>query len=129
MDWLLLPKDSFRIHEGDSRLSVINRLLNYTECVKRWEDDGKLHVFVPVTSGTTYDFESSLADEDHKFFSKSTRESLVIPNRIVVRSYEDDEQQYSGEYKSTESYALLPKSEFIRAKLTSDDTIVTGKHM
>ena len=114
------PKDSFRIREGDSRLSIINRLLNYTECVKRWEDDGKLHVFVPVTSGTTYDFTSSLAEEDHKFFSKSTRESLVIPNRIVVRSYEDDENQYSGEYTSTESYALLPKSEFIRTRLTSD---------
>ncbi len=57
---------------------------------------------------------------NHAFFSKSIKKSLVVPNRVVVHSYADDTPQYSGEATSAESYALLPKSEFIRAKLTSN---------
>ncbi len=57
---------------------------------------------------------------NHAFFSKSIRQALVIPNRVVVHSYADDNDQYSGEATSAASYALLPKSEFIRAKLTSN---------
>ncbi|MCK9601885.1 MAG: hypothetical protein M0R06_22765, partial [Sphaerochaeta sp.] len=115
-----LPKDGFKIYENDTRLATINKLLAYTGCVKRAEDDGKIHVFVPTTTGTSYDYEYSLSDSDHKFFSKSLRDSLVIPNRVVVHSYSDDTDQYTGNYTSAASYALLPKSEFIKAKLVSN---------
>uniref|UniRef100_A0A6M3IYE9 Tail protein n=1 Tax=viral metagenome TaxID=1070528 RepID=A0A6M3IYE9_9ZZZZ len=115
-----LPKDGFKIYENDTRLATIGKLLSYTGCVKRAEDDGKLHVFVPVTSGAVYDYEYSLAEADHKFFSKSLRDSMVIPNRVVVHSYSDDTDQYTGNYTSAASYALLPKSEFIKAKLVSN---------
>ena len=114
------PKDALRIYEGDSRLAVINRLLGYTGCVKRFEDDGKMHVMVPVTSGVVFDSEYGLAADDHKFFSKSNREALVIPNKITVHSYKDDVDQYSGSATSAASYALLPKEEFIKAKLISN---------
>jgi len=115
-----LPKDAFQIQKNDNRLSVVNRLLAFTSCVKRFEADGKMHVFTPTTSGDSYDYEYSLDTDDHQFFSKSQRETLVIPNRYVVSSYEDDDDQYSGEATSAASYALLPKSEFVSRKLTSN---------
>ena len=112
-----LPKDAFIIQKNDNRLSVINRLLAFTSCVKIFKADGKMHVKVPTTSGAVYDYEYSLATDDHKFFSKSSREALVSPNRYVVSSYEDDDDQYSGSATSAASYALLPKSEFVSRKL------------
>lgn len=54
------PRDAFRIYIGNNRLSAINRLLDYTKCVLRVENDGKLHCFQPTTSGTTYHAEYSL---------------------------------------------------------------------
>jgi len=115
-----LPKDALRIQKNDNRISVINRLLGYTACVKRFEDDGKMHIFTPTTTGSTYDYEYSLETADHKFFSKSQREALVIPNKVVVSSYEDDDDQYTGSATSAASYALLPKSEFVSRKLVSN---------
>lgn len=41
------PQDSFIIYQGDDRLSVIDKLLYYTGCERRFEDDGEIHVFVP----------------------------------------------------------------------------------
>ena len=57
------PKDSFRIYVGGSRLAAIKRLLEYTKCVLRFEDDGKLHILQPTISGEVYDYEYSLEDE------------------------------------------------------------------
>ena len=56
------PKDAYRIYTSNNRLSAINRLLDYTKCVMRAEADGKLHVFVPTTTGVVYDYEYSLGD-------------------------------------------------------------------
>lgn len=114
-----LPKDAFRIYEGQSRLDKINQLLGYTGCEKRVEADGKIHVFVPVTSGTVYDSEYSLT-AGHVFFSKAIREALVIPNRVVVTSLKTDETEYSGTFTSATSFALLPISDYIRTSLISD---------
>lgn len=102
------PKDALRIYEGQNRLDVINRLLGYTGCVKIVKADGKIHIFVPVTSGEVYDSEYSLAEGSHTFFSKAVREALVIPSRIVVKSLKTDENQYSGAATSAVSFALLP---------------------
>ena len=115
------PIDAFKINKNDTRLGAINKALGYTGCVKRFEADGKLHVFVPTTTGATYDYEYSLENADHKFFSKSDREALVSPNRIVVSSYEDDTDQYTGLATSAASYASFPKSDFISRKLISND--------
>ena len=56
------PKNSFRIYTGGSRLAAIQRLLSYTKCVMRFEDDGKIHILQPTISGTIYDYEYSLED-------------------------------------------------------------------
>lgn len=114
------PADSFKIKEGTSRLDAINTLLAYTTCAKRVGEDGKIHVRVPVTTGTTYDSQYSLAS-GHTFFSKSVREALVLPNKITVHSFPNDDNQYTGSSTSAVSFALLPVEDFIKARLTSSD--------
>jgi len=56
----------------------------------------------------------------HPFFSKAYRNRLVIPNKIVVQSREDDSPQYSGEATDAESYALLPRTEYYQTYLESN---------
>jgi len=57
----------------------------------------------------------------HPFFAKALKQTLVTPNKIVVRSRTDDEDQYSGEATNAESYALMPKVEYFETYLTSND--------
>jgi hypothetical protein len=113
------PADSFSIKEGEDRLSVGDRLLYHTGCERRFEDDGKIHVFVPTISGTTYDSEYSLAS-GHKFFSKQKNDGLIIPNKIIVRSPLDALPAYEGDATSATSFALLPVSRLVRTVLESD---------
>jgi len=113
------PKAAFKIAEGESRLSVVNRLLSYTGEVKRVEDDGKVHIFVPIVSGTSYDASYTTA-VGHNMYSSTKRKALVIPNKIVVKSYDDDDG-YTGSATSAASYALLPvSSQPIRATVSGN---------
>ncbi len=48
-----LPKDAFDIVLGESRWSTVQKLLGYTGCVGRFEDDGEFHVFVPKVETST----------------------------------------------------------------------------
>uniref|UniRef100_A0A6M3J729 Tail protein n=1 Tax=viral metagenome TaxID=1070528 RepID=A0A6M3J729_9ZZZZ len=114
------PCDAFFIRQGESRLNVIDKLLAYTGTERRFEDDGWIHLRVPVITGSTYDYEYALTS-GHTFFGKSVREALVIPNKIVVESFPDDDDQYTGSHTSAASYALMPVCDFIRTKLTSSD--------
>lgn len=113
------PKDTFRIYTGGTRLAAVRRLLDYTKCVMRAEDDGKIHIFQPTVSGVVYDYEYSLAS-GHTFFAKAHRKRLVIPNYIVVKSQPDDDPSYSGSAQDTESYNLLPKREYKLMRLESN---------
>jgi hypothetical protein len=119
-----LPKDGFRIYEGGKRLAAFRRVLDYTANVPRFEADGKIHILKAVTSGTTYDSEYSLAKGSHTFFKKAYRETLVIPNRFVVKSLPDDSPAYEGSAQVSD-YASLPdsvkKTRFVRVKLASND--------
>lgn len=47
------PKDYFRVNLNESRLSAIKRLLGWTGCVMRVEDDGALHILVPRVETST----------------------------------------------------------------------------
>ena len=116
-----IPKDSFRIFKGSSRLSILRRLIDYTKCIMRFENDGKIHIRVPVTTGEVYDYEYSLTvDGEHPFFSKAYRENIVIPNKIVVSSLEDDSPFYVGSATSAASFALLPKIQYEETYLASN---------
>jgi len=118
------PKDGFRIYEGSSRLAALRKVLDYTANVPRFKADGKIHIMKPVTTGSDYDSEYSLQEGSHKFFSKAYRETLVFPNRFVVKSLPDDDPQYQGEAK-IDGYDSLPekvkKTRFVRVKLESND--------
>ena len=117
------PKDSFRIYTGGSRLAALRRVLDFTANVPRFEADGKCHILRPVTSGETFDYEYSL-ESGHTFLSKAYRNSLVFPNRVVVKSQPDDDPQYSGEAQ-IDGYDSLPakarKTKFVQVRLESDD--------
>jgi len=114
-----IPKDAFRIYVGNNRNSAIDRLLEYTKNVKVVKNDGKIHIFKPTTSGTTYDSEYSLAS-GHPFFSKALRNRLVTPNYVKVQSRDDDDPQYSGTATDAVSFALLPKAHFKKTYLSSN---------
>jgi len=118
------PADDFRIYTGGNRLAAIRKLLDYTSNVARFEADGKIHIMKPVTTGTTYDSEYALGKGYHNFFNKAYRNTLVIPNRVVVQSRSDDEPFYQGEAQ-TDDYDSLPakvkKTKFVEARLESDD--------
>ena len=113
------PKDSFRIYIGGSRLAAIKRLLEYTKCVLRYGDDGKLHILEATTTGSVYDYEYSLSS-GHTFWSKAYRKSLILPNYIVIKSQKDDDPQYSGYAQDAGSYALLPKRAYYQTRLQSN---------
>jgi hypothetical protein len=102
----------------------LRRLLDYTSNMARFEADGKVHILKPVTTGETYDYEYSLEKQDHKFFSKAYRNTLIIPSRVYVMSYKDDDPQYIGSAQ-TSDYGSLPsevrKVGYIQAKLESKD--------
>lgn len=118
------PKDSLKIYPGNSRLAILRRVLDYTANVPRFEADGKIHILKPVTTGTDYDSEYSLEKGQHTFFSKAYKETLVFPNRIVVKSRDNDDPQYSGEAQ-VDGYDSLPtkvkKTKYVQIRLESDD--------
>jgi len=114
------PRDGFRVYTNGSRLAAVRKLLDFTTCAMRVEADGKLHFFQPVTSGGTYDHEFSLEAGSHAFLQKAGRRTLVIPNRIVVRTPDDWAVSYSGTATDAASYALLPKSQYQTAAVDSN---------
>ncbi len=48
------PKDYFSVSVNESRWDKIEELLGYTRCKARIGNDGKLHIFVPRTTGKTW---------------------------------------------------------------------------
>lgn len=115
-----IPADKFVIAEGESRLSAVNKLFGFTDCVWLPKNDGKIHVINPTVSGVSYDYSYALGGSNHQFFSKTYRERLIIPNKITVNSPADAATQYTGSTTDAASYALFPIEAFYRANLASD---------
>ena len=112
------PKDGFRIPVNGSRLASLRRVLGYTANVIRYRADGKLYILKPTMDGEVYNSEYGL-ESGHTFFAKAYRKTLVIPNRIVVKSNPNDDPSYSDEATDPESYALIPKTQYRRGRLQS----------
>ncbi len=93
-----IPADSFRINLNDSRLLKVQELMRYTDCVATVGNDGLIHISVPTTSGTTYDYEYSLVEgiDYHNFFSKRYRRRIVSPNYIIFKSHPAHVGGYTG---------------------------------
>lgn len=100
-----VPGENFVIYLNATRLDVIRYLLDRTNLFMRVENDGKIHIFKPVITGADYDYEYSL-DGVHTFFTKKDIKRIVIPNHVVVKSYEEDEwgnPLYTGTAQDNES--------------------------
>ena len=59
------PADYFSIAVNESRWDKITELLAYTRCKARFENDGKLHIFVPRTSGKTWTVGTAYVANDY----------------------------------------------------------------
>lgn len=117
----LKPRSAFQISENDNRWEKISQLLGWTGNKMRAENDAALHTFNPTTTGSSYDYEYELAvSGEHTFFNKELRNRFVNPNKVVVKSFEADEPQFSGSATSATSYALFPKTRTLRFRLVSD---------
>ncbi len=114
------PKSTFRVRIGDDRLAKIKELLEKTGCQFRAEDDGEIHIFVPTKTGTTYNSSYTLAEGGHTFFAKAYRNRLVIPNKVTIKSWDDDSPSYSGSATSATSYANMPIEETRQMTLASN---------
>ncbi len=115
-----LPAQGFQIREGTSRFDAVETLLGFTGCVGTWKTDGKYHIFVPTVTGTTYGYEYALnVAATHQMLAKSVRNALVTPNKVTVKSYDSDTDQYAGSATDATSYALLPIEVTIRTYLAS----------
>jgi hypothetical protein len=130
-DKLLLyqPKDSFRVYPGNTRFSILELLLGYTNSVWRPDADGNIHIFKPVISGSVYDYEYELGSGNHSFFAKTYRQKLVNPNYVVVRSpletlKDEDGNPYQGRafsgYATDGSCSLIEKRIYREMTLTSN---------
>jgi len=114
------PRDGFRIYMNGSRLSALKRLLDFTRCVARFGGDGAVHIYVPATEGAVYDYEYSLQG-GHTFFSHASRDSLVVPNYVVVRSHPGDSPQYYGYASDAEGISAYREVRYQKyARLESD---------
>lgn len=115
------PKDYFFVPINENRDDKIQELLNYTKCKRRAEPDGAIHILLPTTSGTTYDYEYRLEVSGyHTFFEKNLRNRFVNPNKEVVRTPPTYDVQYTGSATSATSYALSPKIHTTYRRLASD---------
>jgi hypothetical protein len=114
-----IPKSAFRIYRRGSRFGAAKRLLDKTGCVARWGSDGQIHVFVPTTTGTTYDMEIKLDVAGYQdFWSKVDHSDIVIPNYIQVDSQPDDTPVYTG-YASLGYDADSEKRDYFYIKAAS----------
>lgn len=126
---VFIPADAFEIGSaakphGETRLGMIKFLLAFTKNVMRAEDDGAVHFLDPVVSGGTYAYEYKLGVTGaHELLRKSTRQRVLMPNRIEVATPPDyDGTAFSGTAEDTDSSDLtdLEKRRHRYVRLVSD---------
>ncbi len=108
------PRDSFKIEEGESRLDVVNKLLDFVSDLMRFENDDQPHFFTTPASGNSY------TSDKGEFYTHNNRKALVVPNKIVVKSFDEDDG-FEGSATSATSFSLTPITGApIRAYLTDN---------
>ena len=113
-----IPKESFTLALNETRLAAIQKLLAWTTCVFRVEADEKVHFFTPTTTGTTYNYEYSLASGEHTFFNKTAHNRLVVPNYIVVANPPEETTIFSSSAADTASSDLKEIREYHHLAVT-----------
>ncbi len=86
----ITPGDSFAVGFRETRLSVFKKLMAYVKSVARVRDDEEIHVFNPVVSGSSFDYEYFLDVEDeHTYFQEGFRREFVVPTKLTITSHPD----------------------------------------
>ena len=123
-----MPGSSFQVAYNEPQATSIERLLNYTACVIRLEDDGYPHVFEP-TLGMTYDYYYKLSwddvpwDDTHEFTYNKHQFNAILPNYVVVENDDNDpDGHYEGVAQNADSVADYGRCDFYWKfnNLTSD---------
>lgn len=125
------PADYFSVRMNETRLDKATELMSYTGSKMRPQNDGQLHVLDPVISGTAYNYEYKFnVAGEHPFFSRTTRQRFVNPNKELVVSPTSHSPSYIGAATSGVSYALAPKTHVTERRLPSSavaDSIAAAK--
>ena len=147
------PADSFSVHLNDSRLSRLKKLLSFTKCVMRIENDGKIHIKIPTVStstawqaSTSYSLHdtivpTTLNDYEYICTTAGTSDSseptwptgigdTVSDNNVVwTVGYDEQFSLASGEHtffdKSYRKRLVIPNY-IVVSSLESQDTAYTG---
>jgi len=118
---VFIPADFFSIKMNETRLAKLEELLSYTGCKMRPGNDGKLHIFVPTISGTTYGYEYKFnVSGDHNFWNKTLRSRFVNPNKEIVKTPTGISPAYTGNATSATSFALDPKTHTTERRIVSN---------
>ena len=115
------PEEFFSVQLNETREAKLDELLSYTGCKRRAENDGKIHVFDPVTTGATYAYEYKLnVSGEHQFWNKAITLKFIEPNIVTVKTPDTDISPHSGNATSATSYAEAYKGHTIQKRLASD---------
>jgi hypothetical protein len=124
------PSDSFYIGVNTTRFDAVHTLLNMSSSVMRVESDNKIHIRVPITSGTTVAREFSL--DSHVYFWLQKNQGLVVPNAVKVTGQNDNAEiiwdsqtglpyvivgplEYTGTATEAADFALWPVYHYVTA--------------
>lgn len=126
------PADAFRVGFNESRLSAFKKLIRYTKCKARVEDDGEIHIYDPTITGTSYDYEYNDANAatNHWFYQKSVRKRVVIPGKVVVSTHPAyGGTAYTGnatddDYSNNPTELQIPEYIYVRATSNAQCTAI-----
>jgi hypothetical protein len=135
-DYLLTsvyPGSAFVVSKGESRLEVLERLLDMTYC--QWRPGAEpptkgnyydtVHILLPKREGDSFDETFTVLGGENKFYSRSSGEGIFFPNHITVLSPTDEGISYSGVAQESSLIARNPYNKSPRtvyvANLTSNE--------
>ncbi len=115
-----IPAEYFSIQINQSRRDSIEELLAYTGCKMRAEDDGELHIFVPVTSGTEWASPTGYVDGA----SAWTNEATAYDEDTATGTYDVLLRDTWGDYLELTHSAIWCDSVRIWARISTGDTFL-----
>jgi hypothetical protein len=124
---LYSPSENFYVGLNVVRFNVVRALMDLSDSFMRVENDEKIHIRIPVTTGT--DYANTFSLDGHVFFWHTRNDKLISPNHVHVestvsedRGYDGDGNKvpdlvytYEGDAYDAASYALTPESYFVEA--------------
>ena len=96
------PKSGLRIYIGSSRLALLRKLIDFTNCAMRFANDGKIHVFYPVTSVPSS--ETIRPDNAGDECNVTQEEGDACPNHYLNVDEVTSDEETTYIYEPSDSY-------------------------